>query len=310
LPNNNIDIKKLYTTLKNDFNHLVYNKKQTEYDLLNIINKLCYKKKFDIYDTNNYSFDEISNLFRFYEDELKSDFEENKIIFHSKFKCYTLLIKAFTELCIIFATNLEKRVLINNFFQLLRESKNILKFTIALDQKYINTLNNIIGEHLYYFSHIQYVYTKEKDIDYILDEYHMNLERQLHGFELSESTSFGDNEFTNKDIEYAIFVNNASFLLLKMLYKLDYYRPDIKYFDNKKFENILFLFHEISLFHKNTKTIDTNSFKEMLVKEFKASADFLLKEKNHNMYEEKLALLNLNTDEYKQLIDIILFSKE
>ena len=307
---NNNCIESLYLSTKKQFEDLVYSNKQTESNLIDIVKRLDFSSKFTIFQQNNYNFDEISNLFRFYENELKSSFSEDKTIFKIKFKCYILLIKTFTELCVTFATNKEKRVHINNFFQILKESKNMLKFFIPLDEKEIKTINNLIGEQLYYFSHIQYIHTKNKELDYLFEEYYLNLEKQLHGYELSLSSDFGDNELTNKDIEYMIFINNSSFLLLKMIHKLNYYNPTIEFFKNDKFKKVLSLFHEISLFHKNTISNKIEEFEDILIKEFHNSTNYLKKHNNHNMIEEKVGLLQLNTDEYKQLIDIILSLKE
>lgn len=306
---NNIYIEDLYHLAKKQFKELVYSNKQTEDDLLDIINILKISKDFNIFYKNNYNFTEISNLFRFYEDELKSSFLDNKPLFDIKFKCYILLIKVFTELCITLTTNLDKRAQIDTFLQLLKESKNMLKFFIPLEQKHIKILNNIIGEQLYYFSHIQYIHTKNKELDYIFEEYYMNLEKQLHGYQLSLSSDFGDNELTNKDIEYMILINNSSFLLLKMIYKLNYYKPNIKFFENNKFKNIITLFHEISLFSKNIISNSMEEFESTLIREFHNSMNYLKIYKKLDMVEEKVKLLRLNTDEYKQLIDIILSLK-
>ncbi|WP_072679598.1 hypothetical protein [Arcobacter sp. LA11] len=307
---NNICTEKLYLSTKKQFEDLIYTKEQTEGDLLNIIKKLDFSKNFAIFQENNYNFDEVSNLFRFYEDELKSSFFEDKNLFKIEFKCYILLIKTFTELCITFATNKERRKHIDSFFQILKESKNLLKFFIPLEEKDIKTINNLIGEQLYYFSHIQYIHTKDKELDYIFEEYYLNLERQIHGYELSLSTNFGNKELNNKDIEYMIFINNSSFLLLKMIHKLNYYKPQIKFFENDKFKKVLSLFHKISLSHKESDSNTIEQFEKTLTSEFLESTKYLKKHKNHNMKKEKVQLLQLNTDEYKQLIDIILSLKE
>lgn len=307
---NNINIEDIYIDAKMQYEHIIYTKTQTENDLLNIINKLKFDTNFKIIKENNYNFTEISNLFRFYEDELKSSFLENKQLFESKFKCYILLIKLFTELCIIFSVKIEKRPYINNFFQLLKESKNMLKFFIPLHDNHLKILNNLIGEQLYYFTHIQYISTKDKSLDYIFEEYYLNLEKQLHGYELSLSTNFGENELSSKSIEYMIFINNASFLLLKMIHKLSFYRPKETFIENKYFMNIFSLFNKISN-NKNISNIThIKEFEEILIKSFNNSSNYLKTNKNHDMIKEKVELLQLNTDEYKQLIVIILSLKD
>lgn len=303
------DIKHIYTDVKKQFTNLPLTSTHIENDLLKLIDKLCFEKTFFIFQDDKYHFEEISNLFRFYEEELKESFDENKEVFEILFKCYILIIKLFTELCTTFATIVNKRIYINDFFQLLKESKNMLKFFLPLDPKHIIVLNNLIGEHLYYFSHIQYISTRGKEIDYIFDEYYMNCEKMLHGYELSFSTNFGENELTNKDIEYSILINNVSFLLLKMIHKIAYFRGDINYFDTKSFKNVLGLFCEISLLHKCSLINTKKEFEHSLLLEFVNSANYLIKHRNHDMYTEKVDLLRLNTDEYKELIDIIMKSK-
>jgi len=307
---NNIEIEKTYYKAKEHLNDFISDDIRLEEDLLKIINILKLNSKFEILQENNYNYNEISNLFRFYEDELKSSFSKEKVLFQKIFQCYILLIEVYTELCILFSTNKIRKQHIDTILQLLKETKNMLKFFIPLEEKYINIINDMIGQQLYYLSHIQYISIKDKDLDYIFDEYHMNLEKQLHGFELSLSTNFANNKVTNRNIEYAIFMNNSSFLLLKMIHKLRYYKPDINIFENNKFKNILILFCEISLLHKNLIPKNIKEFEYALIKEFSYCANYLREHKNHDMYEEKTKLLHLNTDEYKQLIDIILLSKE
>lgn len=307
---NNIDIKELYKNAKQLLDQLVCTKNQKEEEFIEVINILELNNTFKIKEKNNYNLDEISNLFRFYENELKSSFFNEKEIFEIKFDCYILLIKVFTELCMIFTSSIEKRTYINTFFQLLEESKNILKFSIPLEKNHICIINNIIGEQLYYFTHIQYINIKDRDLDYILEKYHMNIEKQLNGYELSLSTNFGNNRQKDQNTEYTIFINNCSFLLLKMIYKLKYYRSNTKIFENPKFKKILLLFSEISIMHKTSIIKDIKEFKEALFIEFLSSANYLENNYNQDIIKEKVQLLLVDTDEYKQLIDTILLLKK
>lgn len=307
---NNLNFDKTYNKAKKEFLKLNSLDSFDYKNISDIINMLSFDSNIFIYSKNNFDFEEISKLLRFYEDMLTNSFFTHKLNFNIQFKSYILLIELFNKLCKLFSKDKEKRCLIEQIFQLLKESKNIVKMFTPLEKKDIKILNNYIGQQLYHYSHIQYISTKNKDLDYIFQEYYLNIEKILHGFELSVETNFADCKKTNQINEKMIFINNLSFLLLKMIHKLNYYHPSIDYFDNKYFRNILYFFKKLSLSHKEAVSIDINTFEKLLLNEFKSSSDFLLKELAIDMYNEKINLLRLNTDEYKQLIDIIVTLKE
>ena len=307
---NNDYLMKLYNLSKNSIDSLISNKNFTEEEILIIIKSLSLGGNFLIFEKNNYNMDQISKLFKFYEEELKSSFIDDKTAFEMKFKCYLLLIELFTGLCTLFSYKKEKRVLINEIFQILKESNNMLKLFIPFDKKDIKILNNLIGQQLYYYTHIQYIKTKDKEINYILQEYLLNLERILHGYELSFDSEFGEDNHTKQEAEEMIFINNSSFLLLKMIHKLDFYMPNTKYVENPYFIKIINFFKEISKLNINSHITTLEVFEESLLEEFSNSAKYLEKNKSYYMFDEKIKLLQLNTDEYKQLIDIILSLKQ
>jgi hypothetical protein len=306
---NNLTLEKLYYDANKQFNLYKTSETATENDLLSIIKLLIIDNKFTICRSGDYYFYEISNLLRFYEDELKSSFLENKTIFNIIFNCYVLLIKLFIRLCSIFSFDIYKRAFINEFLQILKESKNILKFYIPLEINHVMTLNHLIGKQLYNCSHIQYIKTKNKELNYIFEEYFLNLENQVYGYELSLSSNFGNNKYLKKDIEHMIFINNSYFLLLKMIFKLTYYIEKVNYFDNTKFREILKLFSKISISNKNIHITDINKFKMLLIQNFKSSSTYLMTTNKNDILNEKIKLLKLNIDEYKQLIDIIILIK-
>ncbi len=306
---NNIELEKLYIITSEIFTKIRSDKNKSEESLIKVILILNFNKKFDIFSRNNYNFNNISKLFRFYEEELKNSFKNDKERFFTLFKIYLLLIKIFTTLCKIFSVDKYKRELIAPIFQILKESKNLLKFFIPFKEKELNILNNLIGEQLYYFTHILYVHTKNKTLDYIFEEYFLYCESMQHGFELSKTSNFGDKPKKNYETEKMIFINHLSFLLLKMIYKLAYYKNKPEYFNNGYFLNIKEFFINESILNKNSTINTKKEFEKALIQEFKNSANFLKNKKNYDMRAEKIRLLELNTDEYKQLIDIISSSK-
>ncbi|PLY07355.1 MAG: hypothetical protein C0625_07025 [Arcobacter sp.] len=306
---NNNYLKKLYESSKKSIKTPKANKNNSEEDLLSIINNLKLNNTFIIHHKNNYNLNEVSKLFRFYENELKNSFSEDKIAFDLKLKCYLLIVELFTKLCILFSYNKEKRFLINTIFQILKESNNMLKLTIPFEKEEIQVLNNLIGQQLYYYTHIQESMTKEKDINYILEQYFLKLERIQHGYELSYHSNFGNNTSIKKSIEEMLFINNASFLLLKMVHKLNFYLPNFSYLQNSYFLKIKELFQKISKKNKSNKIKTIFDFESSLIGSFTISANYLQNHGHHNIFDDKIKLLKLNTDEYKQLIDIILTSK-
>jgi|GEM_PF-5059082 len=306
---NCIKLELLYNKAKKDLNGLLYGDKHTQKNLLNILDKLSFGKSFQIFDRETFLLEEVSKIFRHYEELLKKYFEDDKSIFEWLFKCYTIVMKLFTELCLVFSTNKDKKTHIYDILQVLKESNTMLKFMIPLEQKEISTLNNLVGEQLYYFTHLEYKDFKGKDFEYVIEYYNLSLEKQFHGFELSSLSEFGNKEFVDEQSEYMIFMNNASFLLLKMVSILKSEYKDSNFFDNGKFKNILEFYKKISKLNKNIEFDTLKSFENSLIQEFLKSNEYLNKNKDYDMLDEKLKLLRINTDEYKQLIDIILNSK-
>lgn len=307
---NNFMYENVYTKAKKDIFNLKASNSLNYENISKIINLLSFDSNITIYLRNNFNLKEISKLLRFYEDILTNSFSENKSLFKIQFKSYVLIIELFIELCNLFSKDKEKRVLLDSIFQLLKESKNMVKMFIPLENSDIKVLNNYIGRQLYHYSHMQYISTKDKKLDYIFQEYYLNMEKILHGFELSVETNFADCKKTKEIDEKMIFINNLSFLLLKMIHKLEYYNPSIEYFDNSYFQNILYFFRKLSIKHQKTPILGIKEFENILIEEFKNSSNFLQENLNINMFDEKVKLLKLNTDEYKQLIDIIIALKQ
>lgn len=272
--------------------------------LLELIDKLTFDNSFSIKNIDDYNLDEIAKVFRFYEELLKKSFNEDKERFELEFKLYTLLIKVFTELCNTFVNDKNKIPNIDNFFQILKESKNMLKLTIPLDVKHINILNNLIGEQLYYFSHIHYHDINAYPLDYTFEKYFLNLEKMFHGYDLSLASDFGHKEFTNKDIELAILKNNASFLILTLIHKIYKYKS-FDDFENNKFKDIIEFYIDNFPIEEDIKKDTIKNLESLLLRDFIASKNYIKKITNHNLLTEKLILLELDTDEYKQLIDMI-----
>lgn len=300
---NSIDFQKLFVNSKNELDTILKKSDVTEHDFLELVTKLSLDKNFFILENDKYNFEELSKLFRAYEEELKESFLNDKILFEKILNCYVLLLETFTQLLKHFSTDAKRRVVIDTFFQYIKETLNMVKFLTPLEQKHINLLNNIIGEQLYYYTHFVHIEAKNEDIHYLFDKYLLYFEKIVHGFELSQSTNFGN--MKEEEVEYNIFINNSSFLLLKMIHKIKHSNSSMDFYTNRSFKEIVDLFHSLSKSHKNLASDTLDDFYDLLYKEFEASCKQLSRKLNYNIIDEKISLLELNTDEYKQLIDII-----
>lgn len=296
----------IYKDSKYYLSNLPKNDLDCEENLLQILSKLSRKNNIKLFKDEIFDHDLAATLFREIEEELQNSFQEKN--YFEVFKKYALILDIFNSLCLCISTSKNKKENVKQIIETSKESINILKFTLALKEEEISILNNIIGRQLYYLTHITYVDITSKDIEYILDEYFMYLEKQLHGYELSHSSNFGCEKQTCKDIEKYILINNSSFLLLKMTYKLQHFKVHLDYKNNKRFHDIKELFTQIS--SQDFEDSDIELFSSKVLNSFLKSGNLLKEIAEYNIINEKIKLLTLNTDEYKELVDIIISSKE
>ena len=299
---NNIQLKDSYNSSKKLFHKLNSTISFNYKDISFILSSLNLQEKNSTSNENNLNIEELSKLIKLYMDELTICFKEDENRFHILFNCYILIIETSTELAILYSKQKKYRNLVNKIFALLKESKNMIKFFIPLEKQKINLLNNYLGRQLYYYTHLYHVTTNNKDIEYILEEYLMQVESMLFGFELCVNVSFANSKTIQETNEKMLLLNNISFLLLKMIYKLKTRYKNINLKTNSSFIRIIEFFKKLSLEDFETTTLE---FEALLLKNFKKSANYLLKENKKDMFLEKSKLLKHNTDEYKQLIAII-----
>lgn len=231
----------------------------------NIINLLSLGTNYTIFETyTKYNLDEISRLFRDYEAFL-GELKDNEELFNITFKCYITLIESFTQLCIINATDILRKKTINPIIDRLTETNNMLKFTVTLNEKKIDELNNVLGKLLYYFVHIPYYEVQNKTMDYLIDEFTLNLEKQSDGYHLSNDTNFGNNP-SFKEKEFIRFKNNSAYLLLTLLNKLETHFSEEDFFTSGSFRKLLNMYVQQCVSVSNKKTFDClEDFKKVLL---------------------------------------------
>lgn len=228
---NDIDFNKylvLYINKKLDFiqgnSSEIFTKK-----IISIINLLSRGNIYQIFkDDESYDYDEIQNLFRMYESSLQNTNSDDEM-FDIVFDSYLSLLNAYNKLSIIISIHSEMKESIIAISNILTETINMLKFTTRLKSHHLNNLNNILGQRLYYFSHLEDVNFKTEDLNYLIDKYYLLFEKICDGYNLSKDTGFAGNE-KNKELEYIEFKSNSSYLLLRMLKKLDSNFETNKYF--------------------------------------------------------------------------------
>ena len=231
-----IDIKEKMNNILSDNSTIIF--KET----ITIVNLLSFGKKFNIFENYNfYNLENLALLFREFEEKLLKLKEANEKDFTITFNQYIILIEVINELCVINSTDVLRKKTINPLINSISETINISKFNIKLNENQINTLNNILGKLLFYYSHIPYINTTNKDSQYLIDEFKFNFEKLCDGYNLSKNTNFGGD--INKEKYYKIFLNSSTTLLLTLFYKLEN-TYSIEEFNNiNQFENIIELYH-------------------------------------------------------------------
>ena len=240
---NNLTFKTfLLQEIKHKMNKIIHDSSTILFkELVSIINLLSLGKDYDIFTSYNfYSLDNISKLFRDYEDNLLSLEKDNIKNFELTFNYYITLIETFNELCILNQTDVLRKKTIQGITETLTETINMIKFKVTLSDEKINVLNNILGKLLFYYSHIPYVTTDNKELKYIIDEHDFLFEKLTDGYVLSKNTNFGNCSETQKETYYLVYLNSVSTLLLTLFYKLEAkFKLADDFYDLQKFSQLI-----------------------------------------------------------------------
>jgi len=293
-------------------------------EIVTIVNILSFGKKFNIFESYNfYNLEELSLLFREFEDKLKELNEKDEKDFLITFNQYTLLIEVVNELCTINSTDVLRKKTITPIIDTLSETINIVKFNIKLDEEQINTLNNILGKLLFYYSHIPFINTVNKDSQYLIDEFKFNFEKLCDGYQLSKNTNFGG-DFNNEEY-YKIFLNSITTLLSTLIYKLEITYKYDEFNDISKFTDVLELYVEViehtqipklndvqdfkthllnNYIYIYNKELDTNNYLYM-IDEFIENTDFN-SSNMHIIHSLVLFASNINDEKLLKILDILI----
>ncbi|WP_072682086.1 hypothetical protein [Arcobacter sp. LA11] len=265
----NINFKTyLLTAIQEKMNNILSDNSTIVFkEIVTIVNLLSFGKKFEIFESYNfYNLEELGLLFREFEEKLKELKDSDERDFIITFNHYTILIEVVNELCTINSTDVLRKKTINPIIDTLSETINIVKYNVKLDEIQINTLNNILGKLLFYYSHIPFINTTNKDSQYLIDEFKFNFEKLCDGYQLSKNTNFGGD--LNNEEYYKIFLNSNTTLLSTLIYKLDITYKYDEFKDIEKFKKIIELYISVIEHTQIPKFEDVLDFKTHLLNNY------------------------------------------
>ncbi len=279
-------------------------------EVITIVNLLSFGKKFEIFESYNlYNLEQLRLLFREFEERLKELKKIDEEDFLITFNQYIVLIEVVNELCTINSTDVLRKKTINPIVDTISETINIVKFNIQLEETQINTLNNILGKLLFYYSHIPYINATNKDAQYLIDEFKFNFEKICDGYQLSKNTGFGAEP--NIEEYYKIFLNSVTTLLSTLIYKLETTYDYDEYNQLNKFEEIFILYKEV-ITHSGFPLINSvKEFKNELLKNYSYIYNgFIQNDNYHSIIDDFLKKPDFNSSNMHIIHSLVLFSSD
>lgn len=314
---NNLDFKTfLLQEVKQKMNRIMYDNSTILFkEIVSIINLLSFGKDYNIFTTYNfYDVENISQLFRYYEDYLSTLESTESENFELTFTMYVTLIETFNELCVLNQTDVQRKKTIGAIIAVLTETINMIKYKITLDDEKINILNNILGKLLFYYSHVPFVNTDNKDLKYIIDEYHFLFERQTDGYQLSKNTNFGNTNI-NRDDYYLTYLGSATTLLLTLIYKIELkFTLNDDFYDLQKFSQIIESYQDQCKHVPMEEFNQVSDFKKHLLNNY----TYIYNKNNinhtvinfHHILDELILEKEMSSESMNMIRDIILYSND
>lgn len=301
----------LLETVKSRMQNIIQDKSTKVYrEIVIVIHLLSFGKNYEIFENYNYyNFENISTLFRDYEERLSLAQELSQSEFKLIFDYYLTLIEVFNEICMINSIDIQRKKSIKKFIELLSETINMVKYRIKLDELDMSKLNNIMGKFLFYYAHVPFIEKKEKDAKYLIEEFFFNFEKLSDGYVLSQETQFGQSkDFT---IFYRIYLNNITTLLLTLLYKLKKHYKEEEYNHQVLFKSIKHLYKDM-IHHTPKKEFDNlDEFKEILLNNYLYIYDETKLDKNYFfILNEFMNTQEFNSSNMELIYYIILFAED
>lgn len=279
-------------------------------EIVTITNLLSFGKKFEIFESYNfYNLEQLGLLFRDFEENLKELSQKDEKDFLITFDLYTIFIEIINELCTINSTDVLRKKTINPLINSISETINTIKFNIQLNETQVNTLNNILGKLLFYYSHIPYINTINKDAQYLIDEFKFNFEKITDGYHLSKNTNFGS--VSNQDAYYKIFLNSVTTLISTLIFKLETTYSKEEYDQIEKFQEIIELYKEEITHSILPELKSVKELKNELLKNYTFIYDKDLPNENYlDIVDDFLENSDFNSSNMHIIHSLVLFSSE
>lgn len=310
--NNNLNFKAyLLIEIREKMNNILSNNSTIIFkETITIVNLLSFGKKFDIFENYNfYNLEKLDLLFREFEKKLQEQKKKNEKDFLLIFNQYISLIEIINELCVINSTDVLRKKTINPLINSISETINMTKFNVQLNDYQINTLNNILGKLLFYYSHIPYINTTNKESQYLIDEFKFIFEKLCDGYNLSKNTNFGGD--LNKEEYYKIFLNSTTTLLLTLIYKLEKTYALEEFNNIKQFKNIIELYHCEIEHSKMQIFITLDDFKKSLLQNYSFIYSNEINSKSYlYIIDDFLENSDFNSTNMSILHSLVLFSSD
>lgn len=296
------DIKERMSNILSDNTTIIYK------EIVTIVNLLSFGKKFNIFENYNfYNIKELGLLFREFEESLKILKETDEENFDITFEQYTILIEVVNELCTINSTDVLRKKTIIPLMDSISETINIIKFSIQLNETQVDTLNNILGKILFYYSHIPFINTTNKNAQYLIDEFKFNFEKICDGYNLSKNANFAADPRENE--YYKVFLNSSTTLISTLIYKLETSYSYNEYNKIDKYKDIISLYNEEISHKKLPELKDVEELKTELLKNYNYIYDENLCNENYlYVIDNFLENSDFNSSNMHILHSLVLFS--
>lgn len=307
--NHNFEFKSyLLLAIKNKLKNIFSDNRTIMFkEIITIVNLLSFGKDYEIFESYNfYNLGQLEKLFREYEDKLQKAKQNDEKNFITLFSQYILLIEALNELCTINSSDVLRKKTINPLIEVISETINITKYNIKLDDIQVNTLNNILGKVLFYYSHIPYINVRDKDSQYLIEEFKFIFEKLCDGYELSKNTNFGGDLDDKK--YYKTFLNSLTTLISTLLYKLKQ-NYELEEFNNiTKFNALLELYDKVITHVEIPKFKTLHEFKMHLLNNYLYIYDETLESNDECIIDKFLEKPDFNDKNMHILYLLVLFS--
>lgn len=280
--------KKLSILLEDNNSHIV-----KDINILSSISSLGFKYKI-LNQSNDINLENLSKIFRAYENRLQDLFKNNAKLFDNTFNTYMILLKTLFKISTLKSIDILKNSEIHNIMELIVESVNIVKYNILLNNLQLSRINNLLGRYLYVFTHLEKIEVYPDDVFTTSMEFLSYFNRQEDGFELAKNNNFGFESEFDAQTEFLLYKSYSAIFILKLLKKLER-ASNLDFMKNPIFKKIIksfykrFIFEKDGLISKDINVVKTDLLNSLV---FNYSSDLSFDKRQNYKYVLEDFILN------------------